>query len=56
MGGDLRFLYALGLDMPSSEVVLEDASKSLVWIVAILSTGQGVIPEIGRGNGVLARI
>jgi hypothetical protein len=42
MDGDLRFLYALGLDMPTSEVVLKDASKSLFWIVAFLSTGQGV--------------
>lgn len=56
MDGDLRFLYALGLDMPTSEVILKDASKSLFWIVAILSTGQGVMPEIGKGNNVLTRI
>jgi hypothetical protein len=48
MGRDLWFLYAFGLDMASSEVVLEDVSKLLIWIIAILSTGQGLYMRSGE--------
>jgi len=50
MDGDLRLFHALGLDMPTSEVVLQDTDKALFWIVTILSTGQGVMVGLERGR------
>ena len=46
----MQLLYALGLDVPSCEVVLQHANKTLFQIVAVLRTARQGGSACGGGN------
>ena len=35
---DVRFLYAFGLDVPTTQVIAQDGEEALLWIANILCT------------------
>jgi hypothetical protein len=36
---DSRLLHPFGLDMPTSEIILQNSNKALLWIIARFGAG-----------------